>query len=202
MEEFKKYIEICNNRFSTHKATIITDDSRYLAIDWRREDESGEYYINYILDKNRGVFIVSGDLGSSIAVWGNPVAPENVSGWVYSDIGYYIGKIQCSSDLYIYDEDDILADIIDNLGEDGIKSLLENRPLYEDEDELKEALESFIGDSLYSRNTYIPSADLIEMISEVDPDYGEWLYECGKRIDARVYLWAIGFKMAMDQIKS
>ncbi len=200
MEEFAKYEAMGAKKFATHKATKVVDDARYLIVDWRREDGCGDYYINFIVDKKRGAFIVSGDLGDSIAVWYNPVAVEDMSSWIYNDIGYYISKIQCSSNLYTYDEDDILADIMEYLGEEGVESLLENNPVYENIDELKEALMEDIGDSLYERNTFIPSSGLIELLCEDDPDYWEWLPNCGKRIDGRVYLWAIGFKMALDQL--
>lgn len=200
MEEFTKYEAMCAKKFATHKATKVVDDSRFLIVDWRREDGCGDYYINFIVDKKRGAFIVSGDLGDSIAVWYNPVAVKDMSSWIYNDIEYYINKIQCSSNLYTYYEDDILADIMEFLGEKDIEFLLENNPEYENIDELKEALMKNIEDSLYGRNTFIPSNNLIELLSEDDPDYWEWLPNCGRRIEGRVYLWAIGFKMALDQL--
>lgn len=39
-----------------------------------------------------------------------------------------------------------------------------------------------------------------EIIEDFDPDYYEWFYNCGRRIDGRVYIWAIGFNMAMKQL--
>ena len=63
----EKISKMCDNRFAMHKATLVQDTDRYLIIDWRRADGSEEYYVNYILDKERGSLIVSGDLGSSIA---------------------------------------------------------------------------------------------------------------------------------------
>lgn len=62
---------MCKEHFSTHKATIVTENDRYFILDWRREDDSSDWYINFIVDKKRGAFIVSGDLGNSIAVWYN-----------------------------------------------------------------------------------------------------------------------------------
>lgn len=46
--------------FATHKATLIQNTDRFLIIDWRRADGSGDYYVNYIVDKKRGSLIVSG----------------------------------------------------------------------------------------------------------------------------------------------
>ncbi len=62
----KEIVENCKERFSTHKATLIQDTERYFAVDWRSESGSGDYYVNYILDKKRGSLIISGDLGDCI----------------------------------------------------------------------------------------------------------------------------------------
>lgn len=56
------YSKICKTyreRFATHKAILIQDTDRYLAIDWRKSNGSGNYYINYILDKKRGNLIIN-----------------------------------------------------------------------------------------------------------------------------------------------
>lgn len=67
-------IKTCKENFSSHKAELIQDTERYFAVDWRKEDGSGDYYVNYILDKKRGSLIISGDLGDCIATWYNPTA--------------------------------------------------------------------------------------------------------------------------------
>lgn len=46
----------------------------------------------------------------------------------------------------------------------------------------------------------MPTDKLIEVIEQIDADFSEWLYSCGQRIHPRVYLWAIGFQMACDQL--
>lgn len=183
--EMERYKRICADRFSTHKATIITENDRYFILDWRREDGGGDWYINFIVDKKRGAFIVSGDLGDSIAVWYNPVTPEELRGYVFN-VDYYVKKIECASDLYVYDEDYIIADLKDHIDEDS--------------SEFWEDIKEYIRDSLFDRDQFIPSDKLREIIEDFDPDYWEWLHNCGKRIDGRVYIWAIGFNMAMKQL--
>ena len=103
-------IERYKKSFSTHKTELIQDTDRYLIIDWRREDGSGDYYVNYIVDKKRGSLIVSGDLGDSIATWYNPVNPANLANYI-KDIDYYISKMQCASDKYIFDKNNIFDNI-------------------------------------------------------------------------------------------
>ena len=110
-ERIAKFCE----KFNTHKATLIQDTDRYLIIDWRRADGSGDYYVNYIVDKKRGNLIVSGDLGDSIATWYNKIKPSNLKNYVKNDIEYYISKIQTASDLFCYDEKNVVESIKYNL---------------------------------------------------------------------------------------
>ena len=197
--EMERYKRICADRFSTHKATIITENDRYFILDWRREDGDGDWYINFIVDKKRGAFIVSGDLGDSIAVWYNPVTPEELRGYVFN-VDYYIKKIECASDLYVYDEDDIIADLKDHIDIDAEDAYLETHNEYGNSSELWGDITEYIRDSLFDRDQFIPSDDLITIIKDFDPDYCEWLHNCGKCIDGRVYIWTIGFHMAMEQL--
>ena len=192
----KEIMERCRQSFSRHSATVALDTERYLVIDWRRADGSGEYYVNYIVDKQRGAFIVSGDLGESIAVWYNSVTPEKLSSWI-SDIGYYVGKIKCASDLYDYDSEDIIADMKAQLGDEVQDAYYYD---YDSSEELWENITDEVGSSVYGE-TFIPSDKLCSIISKMDPDCFEWLSLCGRRINMRVYLWAVGFQMAYEQIK-
>lgn len=41
--------EACEKSFATHKAELIQNTDRFLIIDWRKEDGSGYYYVNYIV---------------------------------------------------------------------------------------------------------------------------------------------------------
>lgn len=73
----EKIKQMCENGFATHKAKLIQNTECYLIIDWRRADRSNDYYVNYIVDKERGSLIVSGDLGDSIATWYNHINHRN-----------------------------------------------------------------------------------------------------------------------------
>lgn len=185
-----------NKKFSTHKATLVQDTDRYFIVDWRRADGSGDYYVNYILDKKRGNLIVSGDLGDCIATWYNTVTPEKIKSYIYNDIGYYMSKFQAASNAYYYDEDAILANIKDSIGE-----YVEEE--YSDD---CEGLSDFWAEVEYDvessihGNQFIPCETLIEKISEFDADCLEWLSSCGREIHPRVYLWAEGFYRACEQL--
>ena len=196
--------EKCRESFNTHKATLIQDTDRYLIIDWRRADGSSNYYVNYIVDKQRGSLIVSGDLGDSIATWYNRVEPAKLKNWIYNDIGYYISKLQCASDKYVYDTDDIMSDIKAHFADYDIDpaDYIDFGGIYndfEDEEEFWEFIEEEVAESTQHRS-FLPTEKLTDVIGEIDADYFEWLYRCGEKIHLRVYLWAVGFYMACEQL--
>lgn len=195
--ETQKY---CEKAFETHKATLIQDTDRYLIIDWRKADGSGDYYVNYIVDKKRGSLIVSGDLGDSIATWYNPITPQNLKNYVWN-VDYYMGKFQCASNKYKIEKETILEDIKKNLFYDD-EDIIDDFDLYtdyEDEHEFWDDMEDKIEESIRN-NEFIPTEELTELIEKFDEDYFEWLYDCGKRTHIRVYLWAVGFNMACEQL--
>ncbi len=196
IEEIKA---MCSRSFATHRATLIQNTDRYCIIDWRREDGSSNYYVNYIVDKARGSMIVSGDLGDSIATWYNALDPAKLKGYIYNDVDYYISKIQCSSDLYVYDEDDIVNEIKRHLDVSDVLEYVEESDRFYDEDELWEFIEGEVSDSVYGNN-FIPSQELRDVIEEFDSDSWEWLSYCGRSVNLRVYLWAEGFYMACNQL--
>lgn len=194
--------EICKTyreRFATHKATLIQDTDRYLAIDWRRSNGSLDYYVNYILDKKRGSLIISGDLGNCIATWYNKLDAAKVKSLV-NNVPYFVGKFQCASDQYTYCEDDVLADVIDRLREFNLDELVIGNNLSDSLDDFLEDIKSEISESTCRLGEFLPTDRLTETIEQIDPDFSEWLYRCGQRIHPRVYLWAVGFQMACDQL--
>lgn len=74
-----------------HRATLIQNTERYTIIDWRQENGSGEYYVNYIIDKKRGSLIISGDLGDCIATWYSRNGVHDIARYI-SNVGYFISK--------------------------------------------------------------------------------------------------------------
>lgn len=199
-----KIKEMCEEGFATHKAKLVQNTDRFLIIDWRRADGSGNYYVNYIFDKERGTLVVSGDLGDSIATWFNRLDPSDVKKWIKNDIEYYIKKIQCSSDLYYYDISKIVSDIKQNLRyydiEDVISAYNKHGSYFVDtEEELWEYVEDELSDCIYG-SEFVPTENIKNFCAELDADYWEWLYDCGKCIHARVYLWADGFYRACNQL--
>lgn len=188
----------CRERFAAHKATLIQDTERYLAIDWRKSDGGGDYYVNYILDKKRGSLIISGDLGDCIATWYNKLSAAKVKSLV-NDVDYFIGKFQCASDDYTYYEDDVMTDIRNQLNDLDISEFV-NDEWHGDIYDLWQTIEDEVSESTCRLGKFLPTDELVKIMGEVDSDFSQWLYSCGQRIHPRVYLWAVGFQMACEQL--
>ena len=204
MSEWDDYYKHAERHFRDHVATLIQDTDRFTIIDWRKRNGSGEYYINFIVDKKRGSLIVSGDLGESIATWHNPIKVSDLKDYIFKDITYYMSKFQCTSDSLVYDEDDVLESLIDGLfgveddRSENIDTYIESS-CFDTFDEFKEALREEVERSIFDKD-FRPTERLYDLATDVYPDAWESLYQCGAKIDGRVYLWAIAFNMACDQL--
>lgn len=192
--------------FSTHKATLIQDDEQHTTIDWRRDDGSIEYYINFIVDKKHGNLIISGDAGYCVATWHRPLTIAKLKTYI-NDVPYFIKKIQCSTDKYTWDPEDIFADIknifneceYNNRIQRYIKDINSYECSYETENNFWANIKNDIYESEYG-DKFVPTSSLIDTMSYFDAEYYEWLYNCGRRIAFRVHLWVTGFIMACEQL--
>ena len=171
---------MCEQHFKTHKATLIQDTDRYLIIDWRREDGSGAYYVNYIVDKIRGSLIVSGDLGDSIATWFNHLEPSKLKKYIHNDVGYYIDKLQCASDTYTYAADDFVADIKTYIDDYDVDEYIDLNNDFDSKEAFWDYIAEEAENSMYGIE-FRPTEALTEVISRINADYWEWLSACGKR---------------------
>lgn len=194
----KEIMEMCRRHFATHKATLIQNTDRYFIVDWRRADGSGDYYVNYIVDKKRGSLIVSGDLGDSIATWYNSIEPSKLKVYIRS-IDYYISKFQCSSDDYNHKPDDIVSDLRGRLEEDDVQEFINADDEFETVEEFWEYVDNEVSSCIYG-NEFIPSENLRNIIKKIYCNSWEWLHDCGRRVDMRVHLWSVGFNMACEQL--
>lgn len=209
MSEWEKHYKHAERHFRDHSATLIQDTDRFTIIDWRNKNGSGNYYINFIVDKKRGSLIVSGDLGDSIATWYNPIKVSDIKQYIFKDIEYYMSKFQCTSDDFIYDDDFAFECLIDRLfgseddRDENIERYIETS-YYESFDDFKDDVYDEVRNSIRSNgrkgDIFIPTDHLYEIASSVCEDAWEFIYDLGAQIDARVYLWAIAFNMACSQL--
>lgn len=201
MMKYDEKMKELGKRFDTHKAAITVTTERFLGIDWRRADGSGDYYVSYLLDRKRGALYISGDLGDCIAVWYNPLSELDLKGYI-RDIGYFIGKIQCASDLYCYNKDDVLEELHERFDDETVENYVSFVPEFDiaDSEEFWEIVGSEVSDSMWTDGLR-PTERLRGIIEDIDPDFFEWIDSCGRSISPRVLLWAVGFRMACEQLE-
>ena len=198
--EWDKWFKHAQEHFKNHKAKLVFDNENFTVIDWRNADGRSDYYINFMIDKRRGSLHVDGDLGSSIATWYNRLKVSDLKSYIYKDVGYYMKKFQCTSDKYCYDSDAAYSDFEEYAGIENIEAYIETSSEYDDIEEFKRDVIEEIDNSMRGKD-FIPTERLYEIASEFDADAFEWIDSIGRSIDGRVYLWAIGFNMAVKQLE-
>ena len=199
-KEWDKWFKHAEEHFKNHEAKLLINTEDFTVIDWRNADGRSDYYINFIVDKRRGSLHVDGDLGSSIATWYNRLEISNLKSYIYNDVGYYMRKFQCTSDKYCYDEDDAFLEFEEYIGKENIEDYIESSDKYDDFEEFKTDVTDEICNSMRGKD-FVVTDRLYEIATEFDTDAFEWISSIGQSIDGRVYLWAIGFNMACNQLE-
>lgn len=190
IQELKKAKQAFKKR--DHKATLVQSTDRYTIIDWRRADGSGDYYVNYIIDKKRGSLIISGDLGDCIATWYNPISVHHIAQYI-QHIHYFIGKFQCASDCYDYDADETINDIEYELDQTEVEHTEE----FEDDwDNFKYEVPNYVNE-----HGFFPNDEVVEFLEKyLGDEWWDGSDTWGRTVNLRVYLWAAGLNMAVDQL--
>lgn len=187
----EKQIKRAQNSFRNHKAKFEQFDGISI-LDWRNIDGSSNYYVHYVFDEEKGCLYITGDLGSAVVRLTERATLESLSSYINS-VDYFLGKIQCSTDKYVYNEE---------LARNQLKQRL-IIPDEEYEDERLEELQELISDTLEcfeELSGFNLSDDVEERLSKEDADYWEWIYDIGKTVDIRVILWLVGLEMAHKQV--
>lgn len=197
IEERKKKAK---EQFGNHQATIVENNKSCFVVDWKSKNGSQIYGVRYILDIQSGNFIVTGDLGYSIASWHNTVYPAELKQYL-ANIWYYMEKLQCSSDYFTYKMDDALEDMRYIKEELQVKTKSGNHSSCELLEDIEYQYGSENAEDLQIEELLSTELDgeqecLICMIEE----WMSKLPNLGKRVSPRVILWAVGYQMACDQL--
>lgn len=188
--------ELSDKIFKHHKATLLTGSADLFSIIWKNP-ESGDYYIKYIVDTMTGTLIIQGDCGFAIATWQATKGPHAISNLV-SDIPYFASKLKCSTDKYRYDEKDIHSDLEEAFAE--IKKELSQEKQEEFRSDFSQICEMI---TLCQENGIKFPKELCELLHKYKKYWFEdsLIVHAGRRLSDRIYLWAHGFRMAMEQIE-
>lgn len=188
----EKQIKQAQDSFRNHKAKFEQFEGISI-LDWRNKDGSSNYYVRYVFDEQKGCLYIVGDLGSAVVRLTEKATLDNLSSYVNS-IDYFLEKILCSTDKYIYNVELARKELQQRL----IKSdeEYEDEKLKELQELISDAIEHF--DELKGFNL---TENIEERLMEEDTDYFEWIFNVGKEVDMRVILWLVGLKMAQEQIR-
>lgn len=195
----KEFKTEAKEKFKNHAASYVEYSSNLAVLDWRNKNGSSNYYIRYVFDGNN--LYISGDVGTAVVRLTEKATLATLAGYL-NRINYFSEKIECSSDLYMYDYatatkvlEKHLIDVLDD-------------EEYDDPDDKQTALEErydLISDltvCLDQYNGWTVGNDLIERLAEIDADYVEWLYSAGREYHPRISYWLCGLYLAFHQFKN
>lgn len=193
----EKQIAHAKERFAHHKADFIQLDGISI-LNWKHESGSIDYYVRYVFDEKRGLLYISGDLGHAVVELTESATLKALSGY---EVGYFVEKIKCSTDLYSYDEELARSDLerrfsdYEEEPEDN-----EEEDIFDEKMSISEMIADLLG-SLDRRRGLELTEEQQEYLSNIAPDYWEWVGGVGQYICARVILWLVGLNMAYKQIR-
>ena len=178
--------------FRNHEARVDTMSSDLVIMDWKNKSGSGEYAIRYIIDLQKGNFIVTGDCGYSIAHWNGPVSMKKLHMYLLADVGYYLGKVRAATTEYAYPELAVYEDL-EKIKQHYLADV-PNGDLERDFCEMYRIL------SQMDDRNYFPER-LTDLFSKYDEDWmNSDFVDVGKRIADCVFFWIEGFDMAYKQV--
>lgn len=178
--------------FENHVAKVVCDTKDVYILDWRDKSGTSEYYVRYIVDKAIGSLIIQGDLGTAVACWYSDVTPKSLVGYV-SNVSYFASKLLCSTDKYIYKDEDIKADVVECF--DSLAVGYEGDALKEVIDDCYAVINAII--DAHHNNVGI-DAEIREILEKYDIE--ECVCTAGRRLSKRVKLWSEGFVKAYEEV--
>lgn len=192
------------------QAKLIENNSEVCILDWRAK-RTFNLSERFIVDKRNGDLIITGDSGCATASWFHEVTVSDIYSYVDS-IYYFIEKLQCIEKgcLYYLSPTTIL-EALEGLREEFEEAIEENNgglcdavnSKYNDIDHDIDELREFVLEHIdYSCSRILWDDDHIEIVERyLGPDIHEWIYDFGRELSNRIYLWSVGFQMAVDQLK-
>jgi hypothetical protein len=181
--------DIKENWFKDHVATL-TQHGSLQVLEWKRPT-SGTYRCRYVFDGSN--MYISGDIGEAVfrLTW-----KADVHSFNNTYVDYFKGKMSAYSD----DKFDFNSDKAVKRLREWLKNLKEYCQEY-DHDEMKELFEKARDCSSKEEWAGIVNEnDCNDFISDLDPDYWDWMYNIGDEIPARIHAYLIGLQMASQQL--
>jgi hypothetical protein len=180
-------LEIRERWFPNHEA-IYTEHGDLKVLDWKQKGTIA-YYIRYVFDGCR--MYVSGDLGEAVFCF-----TEKADVHIQSQ--YSLGYFESKLEAYSEDRRDFNSEKAVKRLREWLNELKESGVEY-DHDEMRELFEETRDCS--SKEHWCHIVNSHDFISDLDPDYWEWMYDIGDEIPLRIQAYLIGLKMASEQLR-
>lgn len=175
--------------FKNHEAKL-TDFGDIKIIDWRNKNGSSEFYIRYLFDETLCALYITGDCGSFVVRNYDNVCYEKIKDF-FEDLDYFASKIKASTyGTITFDYDQAMKDAKEYLQMDGD---IDPKVLDNAMHELDEMI--FLED-----HGFVTNGKELRFLPMIDPQYYEWLSNCGRKIDSQVELVLDGLKEAWTQL--
>jgi hypothetical protein len=180
-------LEIRERWFLNHEA-IYTELGDLKVLDWKQKGTIA-YYIRYVFDGCR--MYVSGDLGEAVFCF-----TEKADVHIQSQ--YSLSYFESKLEAYSEDRRDFNSEKAVKRLRGWLNELKESGVEY-DHDEMRELFEEARNCS--SKDYWCHIVNSYDFISDLDPDYWEWMYDIGDEIPLRIQAYLIGLKMASEQLR-
>ena len=199
-------VEDAMKLFREHKARYVRGES-FDVLDWKRPGTK-MYWIRMVFDHERddtNAVYISGDLGEAVVY---PTCPAKLFDMAHSftytnsdgamDVQeyYFLEKVKTATRRYDWSMDDFKEDLR--------SKFVEMYGKEEDQKDLdvffEEHCDGFCGDVTVDDGVEIDrSAE--DDLHLIFPDWREWIWGCGRRVDNLVVAWLVAMRMAYEQIR-
>lgn len=203
VENVRRCIKQAERDFSKHVALWASVGKDIEILDFRRPN-SVEYALRVVFDDERGGRVyISGDIGEAVVY---PTCRAKLKDMVLCftmrdekgclDVreGYFLEKVKATSDRYVWDTEGFKSDFRAHCKEYGIDEDVA-------EDFLNDNMDSYGGIEINGDYGIRVDGYVADKIREIDEDYGEWFFDCGKRINPRIVMWLVGMRLAWEQLE-
>ncbi|QQE79641.1 hypothetical protein [Alicyclobacillus sp. SO9] len=175
--------------FKNHQAHLTSYSDRLAILDWSQPG-TNTYRCRYVFDGN--MMYISGDIGTAVfwLTW-----KGNVHSFDDINIGYFHEKMDAfSNDRWSFNERSVVSSL-----RNWLKDMKEDGTEYDHEEMRALFQEARSCSQQWEWREVIQSPQAF--ISELNPDYWEWMYDCGNDYPLRVRGYLIGLQMASEQIR-
>lgn len=200
----ERMLDIFSHYGQEFEPVLVHEDESIFIMDWRDKNGSGNLATRYIVDKKKGTLIITGDAGDCIACWYNKLTPEDLAVYINS-VGYFVGKMQCTTDKYEWRDEDIKTDL-ENIKAELIRDKREHPDWYSWSETVIEDDFEYIADELDNYGWGGENQPFPDHIEDIMTKYYSEVWESpfadmGKRISTRVYLWIVGYQTGIEKLR-